>query len=299
MMYNNKKCSHLVSLALISHFATLKLDSTLYPAVFRAAAAKSRRRAPSMNKQKLLVRAKFSPHNTYRGAPIYKPNFHLRNPSTSHMTYFFPQVQHIIPSTGCPRSHELSLSRIMSEYDLTDASAGYSTHTPPERTITKLDELLSVSSLPRTKNRFQPSFPWPGFTFIIREVPSKRVISLQEGQVVLVESESDDCKSTHWECVENKGWLGFRNPVSGKWLGHWTDDEIICSQPDHLGWEFFCARRISPEGGYVLLMRNGDDELWPVVIRPGHEGAMLAKANKRVGDGLVWEFIKVQRAGCL
>ena len=58
--------------------------------------------------------------------------------------------------------------------------------------------------------------PWPDSTFIIRSVPSEHVITLQDGKVAL--TRADGRGSIYWVCVETKGWLGFRNTVSGKFL---------------------------------------------------------------------------------
>lgn len=149
--------------------------------------------------------------------------------------------------------------------------------TPPETVASE-----SVDSKPSSA-----SIPWPGSTFIIRSISSGRVITLLDGQIVL--SPPGGRGSIHWVCVETKGWLGFQNLASGRFLGHDKKGRLSCSGERHQGWENFCARG-RPEGGYVLLMTHWE-RLWQVgmCIEQGVE-----KLEKTGGsDGVVWEFIKV------
>ncbi|KAF2094063.1 hypothetical protein NA57DRAFT_47193 [Rhizodiscina lignyota] len=133
------------------------------------------------------------------------------------------------------------------------------------------------------------SVPWPGSTFIIRSISSWQVITLLDGQVVLAPPSSSG--STHWECVETKGWLGFRSPISGKFLGHDTRGKLCCSAERHQGWENFCVRA-TPEGGYVLLMTHFE-RLRHVGIKIEQGVEKLAKIGDGASDGIVWEFIRV------
>lgn len=141
------------------------------------------------------------------------------------------------------------------------------------------------------------SAPWPGSTYMIRSTSpgtAGQVITLLEGQIVL--AKPGNRGSTQWDCIEKDGWLGFRNPVSGKLLGHDEPGRLRCVAEQHRDWEYFCVR-MKPEGGFVLLLRNGGraESLWQVGVKvekgkAAHEGK-LAKIQK--GDGIVWEFIKV------
>ena len=128
--------------------------------------------------------------------------------------------------------------------------------------------------------------PWPGSTFMICCASSGRVITLRDGRVVLAEPGS--WGSMYWACEQSKGWLGFRNPVSGKLLGHDGKGRLRCSADRHRDWEKFCVRQ-RPGGGYVLLMTHYD-ELWRVGT--GAEGG-LAKIEESSSDEIVWGFIKV------
>ena len=134
--------------------------------------------------------------------------------------------------------------------------------------------------------------PWPGSDFIIRSVSSGQVITLHEGQIKL--SAPGTCRGCiHWACVESKGWLGFRNKVSGIFLGHDAKGILYCSAKAHSKWEWFCVRP-RPEGGCVLLMTHHDG-LWRVGVKEEQGVEKLAKIEDQDGeyDGMVWEFAKV------
>ena len=141
-------------------------------------------------------------------------------------------------------------------------------------------------------SRFESSpflVPWPDSTFIIRCVESRRVITLLDGQIVL--SQPGGPGSVHWACVETKGWLGFRNTVSGTFLGHDKNGWLQCSAKRHLPWEYFNVR-MKPEGGCVLLMTHFD-KLWHVGIGAGPGAEKLAKIAEGGSGGIAWEFVKV------
>ncbi|KAI9704126.1 MAG: hypothetical protein M1836_006987 [Candelina mexicana] len=132
-----------------------------------------------------------------------------------------------------------------------------------------------------------PLVPWPGSSFIIRSVESGHVVTLLDGQVMLTQPSAYGC--IRWECVENKGWLGFRNTVSGKYLGHDAKGKLCCSAEQHKEWEYFCARA-RPEGGCILLMTHWG-KLWRVGIKVEEGVEKLAKIEG--SDGMIWEFAKV------
>ena len=111
---------------------------------------------------------------------------------------------------------------------------------------------------------------------------------LLDGQIVLTDSGGRG--SVDWACIENKGWLGFRNTVSGKFLGHDAKGRLCCSADRHQKWEYFCAR-MRPEGGCVLLMTHYE-RLWHVGIAVEEGVEKLAKIEEG-SDGMDWEFVKV------
>ncbi|KAI9748670.1 MAG: hypothetical protein M1835_001738 [Candelina submexicana] len=136
----------------------------------------------------------------------------------------------------------------------------------------------------------KPSFslvPWPGSSFIIRSVESGHVITLLNGHVRLTQPGGHGC--VRWECVETEGWLGFRNTVSGKYLGYDAKGRLRCSAEQHKKWEYFCARA-RPEGGCILLMTHWE-KLWRVGIMVEQGVEKLAKIEG--SDGMMWEFAKV------
>ncbi|KAL2044107.1 hypothetical protein ABVK25_012463 [Lepraria finkii] len=131
--------------------------------------------------------------------------------------------------------------------------------------------------------------PWPGSTCIIRSVSSGHVITLLDGQIKLTQPGGRG--SIHWVCVETKGWLGFRNTVSGKFLGHDGNGRLRCSADQHRGWEYFCVRP-RPEGGCILLMTHYM-RLCQVGIKVEQGVEKLAKIENGESDGIGWEFAKI------
>jgi hypothetical protein len=167
-----------------------------------------------------------------------------------------------------------------------DDSTVYTAATPPESVAADLlDDLDPLGGAKLSSS----SVPWPGSTFIIRSVLTGHVITLLDGQIVLARPGGRG--STHWACVETKGWLGFQNPVSGRFLGHDARGVLCCSAGRHQGWENFCVR-VRPEGGYVLLMTHFE-RLWQVAIKVEQGVEKLVKSENGGSDGIVWEFVKV------
>lgn len=167
-----------------------------------------------------------------------------------------------------------------------DDSTVYTANTPSE---TDAADLLDDQDPLDNPKLSSCSVPWPGSTFIIRCAASGDILTLLDGQVVLAPPGGRG--SIHWACVETKGWLGFRNTVSGRFLGHDTGGRLRCSAERHQGWENFCAR-MRPEGGYVLLMTHFE-RLWHVGARIERGVEKLAKIGDGGSDGTVWEFVKV------
>jgi hypothetical protein len=167
-----------------------------------------------------------------------------------------------------------------------DNSTIYTPATPPETVVTDLlDDLDPLSNAKLSAS----SVPWPDSTFLIRSISSGHVITLRDGQVVLAPPGGRG--SIHWACVETKGWLGFRNCVSGTFLGHDMQGRVCCSAKKHQGWENFCVRP-TPEGGFVLLMTHFE-RLWYVGIVVDQGVEKLAKLGNR-SDALIWEFTEVK-----
>ena len=167
-----------------------------------------------------------------------------------------------------------------------DDSSTYTIRTPPETVVADhpdgRDPLGGAGACPYLG-------PWPKSTFIIRSVSSGHVLTLQDGKVALTRAGGRG--SIHWVCVETKGWLGFRNTVSGKFLGHDEQGRLRCSAEKHLGWENFCVRG-KPEGGCILLMQHFD-RLWHVGNKVEQGVKILAKIGEGSAGGMAFEFLKV------
>jgi hypothetical protein len=143
--------------------------------------------------------------------------------------------------------------------------------------LLKDEDPLSISS----------STPWPGNTYLISHATTSHVISLAHGHVTLSPPGST-MSSIHWQCHDNNGWIGFRNGVNGKWLGYDKGHLLICTAGRPQEWEQFCVRAV-PDGGFVLMMTH-----WHGLRPLGVKGDKVVKLdNGKVGDGVVWKFVKV------
>lgn len=114
---------------------------------------------------------------------------------------------------------------------------------------------------------------------------------LRDGNITL-DAQPDGRGSSHWACVETKGWLGFQNIDSGKLLGHDVHGTLHCASEQHQMWEYFCTR-VRPDGrGCVLLMTHWE-RLWHVGVK--FEGGVrrLAKIGDGGVGGISWEFVRV------
>lgn len=119
-----------------------------------------------------------------------------------------------------------------------DDGTVYTGTTPPETIVDDLDALSNA-------DLSHPSAPWPGSTFVIRSASCGRFLTLFDGKIVL--SHQDDRSSMRWACSEREGWLGFRNPVSGKYIGYSGDGTLHCSAGRHKANACFAVRPMPGE----------------------------------------------------
>lgn len=143
------------------------------------------------------------------------------------------------------------------------------------------------------ETRITSSVPWKGSTYIIRDSKTGEVLTLLDGEVIL--EKPGDRGHIKWDRVENGGWLGFKNPISGKYIGE-EKGRLECIVKHHQWCEHFIARP-APEGGYLLLMRQGGrwcDGFGETlrVIRLNRFGSKNGLV-KDSGGGIVWDFVKV------
>ncbi|KAK2697302.1 hypothetical protein QWA68_003763 [Fusarium oxysporum] len=131
---------------------------------------------------------------------------------------------------------------------------------------------------------YTESVPYPGAIFIIRHRDSGKVITIVNGDLRLCEG-FNPRGGFHWECIERDRWLGFRNCVSGTIISHNERKKFTARVDKHQSHEYFTLRP-SPQGGYELLMRHGQ-ELWSMAV--GDDGSELVEVR---GEGALWDFLK-------
>ncbi|KAI0397966.1 hypothetical protein F5Y17DRAFT_256072 [Xylariaceae sp. FL0594] len=132
--------------------------------------------------------------------------------------------------------------------------------------------------------------PEPGGRYMIRHVETKKAITLVDGHLTLLRNPEPGL-GWHWHCEEQRGgWTGFRQGVSGNYLGHDNRGGFTVVASKMKGWECF-ALRPRQEGGYNLLLPDrsslkgmgisGVNDPWPKLV--------LVTDMK---DAAKWEFIK-------
>jgi hypothetical protein len=142
------------------------------------------------------------------------------------------------------------------------------------------------------------SHPWPGSTYIISRLGDSTVITLVNGNVTLLSPGGPPASSgsIYWKCVDINGWLGFRNTVSGGYLGYDDKSMIICragSPPESAQF----ITRPGPSGGFVLLMLRSRG-LKPLGVEDGElrrliGGRQLREGGESIEEGTSWKFIMV------
>lgn len=184
----------------------------------------------------------------------------------------------------------------MEDIDISSTSSGESRMTPTH------------TSLPSYADPEPPPYPAPavvppheGATFIIRDPQSGLVITLKDGELGLAPANKesafvncDDGLGSHWRCIENKErWLGFKNAVSGEFIGHDNKKNenwrFIAKVKAHNYWEFFCVRQ-HPGGGHELLVKHNNG--FRAMQVGGNHNRELMVAREGHG-GIAWEFLKV------
>ncbi|KAL1879192.1 hypothetical protein Daus18300_001771 [Diaporthe australafricana] len=137
---------------------------------------------------------------------------------------------------------------------------------------------------------FTPAVPCSGKTYKIHLGDTKKVITVTEGEVMLQSpAESRPGGGWYWVCVENGNWLGFRNHVSGNFLGHnGKTHGFQAKVTHHQALEFFCVRP-HPRGDFMLLVKYPwGDEMRQVSCAP--DGKTVVEKDK---DGAQWVFEQV------
>ncbi|KAH3974592.1 hypothetical protein HBH52_130520 [Parastagonospora nodorum] len=153
----------------------------------------------------------------------------------------------------------------------------------------------SATSENTTKNASetaQSSIPWPGRTFIIRSQTNGHVITFLDGEVIL--DKPGGLGTFRWRCVEDKGWMGFKDPASAQYLGYHEHGVLACHVPHHRKNEYICPR-MRPGGGCVLLVCH-DDFLRPLGVFANESEHGIKQQVKTMdwnSEAMVWDFIEV------
>jgi hypothetical protein len=152
--------------------------------------------------------------------------------------------------------------------------------------------LSSVPSTAGLQNGYtlQSSTPTDGSLFIIRDVSSGHVISLDNGNVVLTPLSNGGIY--RWQCVEAEGFFRFLEPRSNKFLCHTMWNPQLECTAGHNDWYRNFSITLIPEKGFVMSMPHWS-ELRSIVRSTDNNLQKLEKTGKRLSDGIVWEFTRV------
>ncbi|RYP46424.1 hypothetical protein DL769_011397 [Monosporascus sp. CRB-8-3] len=172
---------------------------------------------------------------------------------------------------------------VLSETESAESSDSDTAYTPTHTTMNPEDpdafERFSMGGI--------PTVPEAGGTYMIRDLDSGRAITLVAGRVSL-ERDASRNGGWRWHCVEkDDGWLGFRETVSGKYLGRDGSGGFRVKADRFDFWESLVLRPIK-EGGYHIMAMH-----WWTFRRMGiaKEGNLVECASR---DGAArWEFIEV------
>ncbi|OTB00354.1 hypothetical protein M426DRAFT_15594 [Hypoxylon sp. CI-4A] len=89
----------------------------------------------------------------------------------------------------------------------------------------------------------------------------------------------------HWRWEDTNGWLGFRSPVGGMYIGHDNYGKFIAQALNHSTWEYFTTRP-HPDGGLLLLTKHSSG-LLQMTTTMDHR---LVETKE---TGTAWEFERV------
>ncbi|KAI8948133.1 hypothetical protein F4801DRAFT_470474 [Xylaria longipes] len=171
--------------------------------------------------------------------------------------------------------------------------------TPPSTTIESVSVHTKTSMSPHsststfTFGNTLTSAPEPGNTYKILEIDSERAITLVGGRLTLV-LDAGTRGGWHWECEEHPGgdgWIGFRDAVSGRYLGHDNKGGYIVQASKFDGWESFVLRPRAA-GGYNLCVRYGN-KLKPMGISDNDGSDPKLVDAQSYEKAARWAFYKV------
>jgi hypothetical protein len=156
----------------------------------------------------------------------------------------------------------------------------------PTLTSSTMTDTIPIRKKGKTTVPHVEHHPIPGGMFIIRtKQEPRRYLGLDNGKVRALD-ELPAWGGCHWECVKQSGWYGFRNVVSGRYLGHDTKGNIIAKVLQHNVNEYFKTDR-EVGGGYALQSYHGND-LAQVGI--SKDGKSLIDREEEAEE-VTWDFI--------
>lgn len=142
------------------------------------------------------------------------------------------------------------------------------------------------------EDHFEPAVPQPGMIYKIHLHGTNKVIALEEGELVLRSEGGRPGGGWFWVCTEQAGWLGFRNLVSGTFIGRDGGGGLCAEARYHRDWEYLCIRR-DPRGGYQILIKHSGFGLWSSAnnnlwkVSFGIDGKTLVEKQQ---GGAQWQF---------
>lgn len=131
-------------------------------------------------------------------------------------------------------------------------------------------------------NKVDEVVPWPGETLIIRDKDTQLMLTLLGGRLEICPAEGAR-GGLEWECTEQHGWLGFRNTISGTYIGFDRNCGFTASSYDESSGKWIARRH--PEGGYLLMVKDRET-FRQMILNPEHKLIWGAKNETR------WEFVR-------
>jgi hypothetical protein len=183
-------------------------------------------------------------------------------------------------------SHDFNYDDFSIDADSSDGELRI--HTPPPYTASTVgapDDGGGPKPNPTTPVMDQwNAIPTSGQTYMIRERELGRVVVISGGRLKL-EDDTREREGARWECIENAGWFGFRNRVSGQYIGHDGSGTMRATASSHREWEYLTPRR-HPDGGYVLLSLFYK-ELWMLGV--DKQGRLVRGPQ----GSTTWDFMRI------
>lgn len=166
----------------------------------------------------------------------------------------------------------------------------------PMDTLSTSEEIFTT---PRTESasydftRLNRGAPLPGRIYKIISVSCGRQIMILNGQVMLASPE--ELGSPYWACEQHDTWLSFRNPATGKLLGHDSGNPglIRCDAQNRLQWEQMLAiPHTRTKGAFSILT-----EYWygrrSIGLYEVEGGTRLCRIVEGHDPGVAWVFSEV------